>query len=239
MLEPFEIVTIFHHNPLNVGEYCWLSRDQKKYLKKSWSRVYSVLNQIPGQQGKNKQQGKGHIVRILYHNKSRYFNFLPFVCSFSEKVEDDGRPIGQYPYLFWTISDAVIDFDPFSTCCKNVSWWNVWTPRKLCNFATVITHDDWEISWNCFFFLPSDGLIYINGGDSPFAKNSETMHGIEKILVRNGTRSANEYINYCALTNIHLVIFTARKRCLGQGNVFTTVCHSVHEGRGLPRQKPP
>ena len=27
-------------------------------------------------------------------------------------------------------------------------------------------------------------------------------------------------------------IFTARKRSLGQGNIFTPVCHSVH-GRGL------
>ena len=28
-------------------------------------------------------------------------------------------------------------------------------------------------------------------------------------------------------------IFTARKRSLGQGNVFTPVCHSVHGGRGV------
>ena len=27
-------------------------------------------------------------------------------------------------------------------------------------------------------------------------------------------------------------IFTARKRSLGQGNVFTRMCHSVHGGRG-------
>ena len=30
------------------------------------------------------------------------------------------------------------------------------------------------------------------------------------------------------------VIFTARKRCLGQGNVLTPVCHSVHKGGGFP-----
>ena len=78
-----------------------------------------------------------------------------------------------------------------------------------------------------------------------FAKNSEKMHEIEKILVRSGSRSANEYINYCALTNIHLVFFTARKRCLGQGNVFTPVRHSVHKGewspldRDPPRERPP
>ena len=27
-------------------------------------------------------------------------------------------------------------------------------------------------------------------------------------------------------------IFTARKRSLGQGNIFTNVCHSVHGGGG-------
>ena len=30
-----------------------------------------------------------------------------------------------------------------------------------------------------------------------------------------------------------LVIFTARKRSLGQGNVFTHVCHSVRKGEGV------
>ena len=28
------------------------------------------------------------------------------------------------------------------------------------------------------------------------------------------------------------IIFTARKRSLGQGNIFTPVCHSVHRGGG-------
>ena len=43
----------------------------------------------------------------------------------------------------------------------------------------------------------------------------------------------------CALTSneppsedIHYLIFTARKRSLGQGNVFTSGCHSVHGGGG-------
>ena len=31
------------------------------------------------------------------------------------------------------------------------------------------------------------------------------------------------------------VIFTARKRSLGQGNIFAPVCHSVHRGVGLPQ----
>ena len=46
---------------------------------------------------------------------------------------------------------------------------------------------------------------------------------------------------------INRKIFTARKRSLGQGNVFTSVCHSVHRGWCLPiacldtshRQTPP
>ena len=32
------------------------------------------------------------------------------------------------------------------------------------------------------------------------------------------------------LSERHQWIFTARKRSLGQGNVFTSVCHSVHGG---------
>ena len=31
----------------------------------------------------------------------------------------------------------------------------------------------------------------------------------------------------------HPVVFTARKRSLGQGNIFTPVCHSVHGGGGV------
>ena len=59
------------------------------------------------------------------------------------------------------------------------------------------------------------------------------MHEIEKILVRSATRSANEYINYCVLTNIHLVIFTARKRC-GQRPP-----RERPPGQRPPRQRPP
>ena len=33
-----------------------------------------------------------------------------------------------------------------------------------------------------------------------------------------------------------LYIFAARKRSLGQSNVFTPVCHSVHSGRGVSVQ---
>ena len=35
-----------------------------------------------------------------------------------------------------------------------------------------------------------------------------------------------------------LCIFTARKRSLGQGNIFAPVCHSVHSGGGVPGQVP-
>ena len=34
----------------------------------------------------------------------------------------------------------------------------------------------------------------------------------------------------CGEIVFHAVIFTARKRSLGQGNIFTPVCHSVHRG---------
>ena len=36
------------------------------------------------------------------------------------------------------------------------------------------------------------------------------------------------YLNLPLL--MHICIFTARKRSLGQGNIFTPVCHSVHGG---------
>ena len=32
--------------------------------------------------------------------------------------------------------------------------------------------------------------------------------------------------------NSLFLIFTARKRSLGEGNIFTLVCHSVHRGEG-------
>ena len=49
--------------------------------------------------------------------------------------------------------------------------------------------------------------------------------------------------NYIFLLPKH--IFTARKRSLGQGNIFTPVCHSVHRGwsasvhAGIPHPPPP
>ena len=38
----------------------------------------------------------------------------------------------------------------------------------------------------------------------------------------------------CKVNNIIPCMVTARKRSLGQGNIFTPVCHSVHRG-GLPQ----
>ena len=37
------------------------------------------------------------------------------------------------------------------------------------------------------------------------------------------------FLSCCNFT----VIITARNRCLGQGNIFRSMCHSVHGGRGL------
>ena len=31
-----------------------------------------------------------------------------------------------------------------------------------------------------------------------------------------------------------IIVVTARKRSLGQGNIFAPVCHSVHRGKGIP-----
>ena len=36
----------------------------------------------------------------------------------------------------------------------------------------------------------------------------------------------------CLVLKVIPLIFTARKRSLGQGNIFTPVCHSVHRGEG-------
>ena len=33
---------------------------------------------------------------------------------------------------------------------------------------------------------------------------------------------------------VRIIIITARKRSLGQGNIFTPVCHSVHRGGKMP-----
>ena len=38
--------------------------------------------------------------------------------------------------------------------------------------------------------------------------------------------------------NLQFFVITARKRSLGQGNMFTPVCHSVHRG-GVHDQVPP
>ena len=46
-------------------------------------------------------------------------------------------------------------------------------------------------------------------------------------VMKRQTSTEIEWITY----DVHLIaIFTARKRSLGQGNVFTPVCHSAHGG---------
>ena len=40
------------------------------------------------------------------------------------------------------------------------------------------------------------------------------------------------------LVRLVMNLVTARKRSLGQGNIFTPVCHSVHEGEYLGRYTP-
>ena len=47
--------------------------------------------------------------------------------------------------------------------------------------------------------------------------------------MKRQTSTEIEWITY----DVHsIAIFTARKRSLGQSNVFTPVCHSAHGGRG-------
>ena len=41
----------------------------------------------------------------------------------------------------------------------------------------------------------------------------------------------NEYEEYMYIIFCEIII-TARKQNLGQGNVFTCICHSVHKGKG-------
>ena len=52
------------------------------------------------------------------------------------------------------------------------------------------------------------------------------------MLGDTGSKRAVRILLECILvvSNIVIIIFTARKRSLGQGNVFTPVCHSVHSG---------
>ena len=38
---------------------------------------------------------------------------------------------------------------------------------------------------------------------------------------------------------LECMLVTTRKRSLGQGNIFTSLCHSVHKGGGVPGQVPP
>ena len=49
----------------------------------------------------------------------------------------------------------------------------------------------------------------------------------------------NPLFSYCSVRCHFIMIITARKRSLGQGNIFAPVCHSVHRGgtwAGNPQQ---
>ena len=51
-----------------------------------------------------------------------------------------------------------------------------------------------------------------------------------KNFTLNLTLLSESLMPYCHPRG-HKLIITARKRSLGQGNIFTPVCHSVHKGR--------
>ena len=56
------------------------------------------------------------------------------------------------------------------------------------------------------------------------------------ILFRGGIQI--KILMRCHLVRNQNEHFTARKRSLGQGNVFKPVCHSLHGGGGLPDRDP-
>ena len=56
-------------------------------------------------------------------------------------------------------------------------------------------------------------------------------------LLQQNAFKLNEVNGNCSQTSE--IIITARKRSLGQGNIFTPVCHSVHRGEYLTRYTPP
>ena len=54
------------------------------------------------------------------------------------------------------------------------------------------------------------------------------LQSLSLYLVNSLILTKNMYVDQSFL------IITARKRSLGQGNVFTPVCHSVHRDEGIP-----
>ena len=71
---------------------------------------------------------------------------------------------------------------------------------------------------SCLFMLPNN-----------FSKTTIGMSGMPEFsdLLE---KTAFTELPASYFTKIHLCVVTARKQSLGQGNVFTSVCHSVHKG---------
>ena len=76
----------------------------------------------------------------------------------------------------------------------------------------------WFLFWMKYVFLWSI-LFYVFETESP-------LHYCSILLVQ--TLPSRQYWG-----SVVPRIFTARKRSLGQGNIFTSVCHSVHRGGGV------
>ena len=70
----------------------------------------------------------------------------------------------------------------------------------------------------------------------PLHRHSDTQDQDTLIYLLNVPKDL-PYCRWAFLTKSTILI-TARKRSLGQGNIFTPVCHSVHRG-GVPDQVPP
>ena len=52
------------------------------------------------------------------------------------------------------------------------------------------------------------------------------------------TRRVSGHVDYICIASIPFLFVTTRKRSLGQGNIFTSVCHSVHRAVCLPCKYP-
>ena len=100
-----------------------------------------------------------------------------------------------------------------STCCyrtqfklKRALWWAHWRRYVWTNLNTA----------NCLSFH------YICGIFSPYCRKQHCELIIYRMILQIITWLKSP-------TKVRTVI-TARKRSLGQGNIFTPVCHSVHRG---------
>ena len=114
----------------------------------------------------------------------------------------------------------------FYTClsfCSQGGWYPSmhcrWYPSMSCSRGTVLSKHALQQGGAC-----SGGC-----GDTPPRKQTAT--------VADGTHHTGMHSCFESVAAIFrkyktdvFIIITARKRSLGQGNVFTAVCHSVHSG---------